>query len=279
MENINANFSVLVSIYRNEKSNYVKDAFQSILNQTKVPSELVLVEDGSLNESLYDIINLQKNEFESKGIKFRIICNSQNLGLGLSLNKGLLSCTNDLVFRMDSDDICDLTRFEKQLRYLDNHQELSVIGSQIYEFVDNTSNIVSSRVVPCLNGEIIKFSKTRNPLNHMSVLIRKSDIIASGNYHNVLYFEDYELWMRVLKRGFKIGNINEKLVYARVNKDSYKRRGGFDYAKCATNARLIMLQNGCINYFEFIYGLLGNICSAFLPNGVRKNIYSKFLRT
>src|SRR5699024_6203432 len=108
----NTKFSVLLSIYKNEKPEYVSKSLQSILNQSVLPNEIIIVEDGPLTDELYKTIGNFKREYPNV---FKIVTLEQNVGLGLALNEGLVASSNELVARMDTDDIAKYNRFEKQI--------------------------------------------------------------------------------------------------------------------------------------------------------------------
>ena len=147
------------------------------------------------------------------------------MGLGNALNLGLEKCTNDIVARMDSDDISHPSRFKLQVEFLKN-PNISVLGAHIEEF-DNSSNFNLIRKVPKTNYEIIKRSYYRNPLNHMTVIFRKSHVLMVGGYKKMLYYEDYYLWLGMIKHKMKLHNLNKVLVKVRAGKGMLKRRHGF----------------------------------------------------
>ena len=146
-------YSVLMSLYKKEKPEYLKLALESMINQSIKPDEIVLVEDGPLTKELYDVIDEYKEYLY-------IVKNDENLGLGVSLKKGLKRCKNELVARMDTDDIAKLYRCEKQINYLKEHPECSIVGGQIEEFIVEESNIIGKRIVPCSDKELKEYIKT-----------------------------------------------------------------------------------------------------------------------
>lgn len=184
-------YSVLMSLYKKEKPEYFKLAIESMLKQTEKPDEIVLVEDGPLTEELYEVVTLYKD-------KLKIIVNEENMGLGIALDIGLKQCTNELVARMDTDDISELNRCEKQLLFMQAHPEISVVGGQIEEFIGSPKNAVGKRIVPVDDMSIKVYMKKRCAFNHMSVMFRKSDIMEAGSYKEWFYNEDYYLWIRMM---------------------------------------------------------------------------------
>ena len=155
-----------MSVYYKENPSYLDDSLDSIFNQTLKPNEVVLVEDGPLNEELDNVINKYKNKHEC----FKIVKLKENMGLGKALNEGLKYCQYEYVARMDSDDISIPNRFEKQISYLEQHPEIDMLGSNIAEYDEKMTTITGHRIVPENNNEILKMMKKRNPFNPMSVI-------------------------------------------------------------------------------------------------------------
>lgn len=269
-------FSVLMSVYYKENAKYLIEAIDSILNQTIRPSEIVIVCDGLLTSEL----NIVIDEYEKKyGNLFKVIRYKHNRGLGYALSIGLKECSNELVARMDTDDISVENRFELQLKYFINHPDCSVLGGQIKEFEGSLDNVLGIRHVPLNTCEINKFIKKRNPLNHMTVMYKKSQILNVGNYQEFYLLEDYFLWCRMYANGYKICNLEDILVYARSGVDMYKRRGGFKYFLSFFKLEKYKLREGIINNINFVI----LICERFFlqvicPNNLRGMIYKRFAR-
>ena len=146
----------------------------SLAAQTLPPNEIVLVYDGGLPESLEAVV-----ASFSGSLPLKIVRLPQNVGLGRALNAGLQACAHEWVCRMDTDDICHHERFARQLAFVAAHSELDVCGSQIDEFEHTPADAAHSRRVPCEHGEIARFAKSRNPINHMTVCYRKSAVLAA----------------------------------------------------------------------------------------------------
>lgn len=266
-----------MSVYIKENPKYMKQSLDSIINQTYKPSEIVIVKDGLLTKELNDLIDEYQKIYTNL---FKIITLEENVGLGKSLNIGVLNCTYDIIARMDTDDICRNDRFEKQIKVLKNNKHIDIVGSNIVEFIgEEVSNIKGVRSVPQNYNEIMKYAKKRNPFNHMTVMYRKIAVLDSGNYQESLFSEDYHLWVRMLIKGHKGININENLVFVRCNEDTYKRRGGMKYIKSEINLQRQFLKWGYINYFEFLFNIVSRIFVRILPNSIRSTIYNSLLRS
>lgn len=138
--------------------------------------------------------------------------------------------------------------------------------------------ITGRRVLPEHQSEIVRFSKKRNPFNHPSVMFRKSDVIEAGGYSERFHlFEDYYLWVRMLKNGCQTANIRETLLNMRVSEDTYMRRGGLSYAKDMIRFHYWLLRTDWIKGLDFLTGTIPHVIVCLMPGGVRKVVY-KILR-
>lgn len=265
------NFSVLISVYIKENPDYLREALDSIwTDQLLKPSEIVLVEDGPLTESLYNVISSFKDKAPIKIVKL-----NENVGLGPALQKGLAECSYELVARMDSDDISLPKRFKIQVEFFSDNPDIDLIGSNIDEFLGERTNIVSKKKVPEYNDDIRTLMPLRNPINHPSVMFRKSSIIEVGGYLPSLYNEDYYLWARLMHAGKKLYNIQESLLMFRLSKDLYNRRGGFAYVKSEFILQRKFYDIGIVNFPLLISNLLIRSCVRLLPNVLRRLVYKR----
>lgn len=267
-------FSVLMSLYAKERPTFLRQSLDSILDQTHLPDEIILVEDGPLTAEL----NLILDEYQKKCDKLKRIRLKVNRGLGSALNEGLKHCSNELIARMDTDDICTLERFEKQLKIFELFPQVDVVSSWIDEFVDSPENIVSTRKVPQYSYEIYKYAKTRCPINHPVVMFKKSTILFAGSYKSFPLFEDYYLWVRLLMNGAKFYNIQESLLKFRTSDDMFKRRGGFKHALNEIRFRNNIRKLGFISFAHFSIGTFPRFIVRILPNRMREIIYKTLLR-
>ena len=262
-------FSVLQSVYYKDNPAFLYASLQSILNNTVKPVAIILVKDGRLSEELESVIT----EWERK-LPLKVVGYTKNQGLAYALNYGLQFVETELVARMDSDDICYPDRFEKQVKCFENNSDLALLSGYIDEFDDNPEEIVSSRTVPLDYSTIKKFLKRRNAFNHMAVMFKKSAVIASGNYQRVPYFEDYDLWIRMINHNFYAINIADKLVKARIGNDMIGRRHGIAYARHEVFFLKRQLKIGFITRMEYYILLMLTIPVRLLPKGILKKIYS-----
>lgn len=268
-------FSVLISVYWKENFIYLRDALDSVLNQTLVPNEIVLVKDGPLSEELELVIAKYVCEYPEI---FKIVTLVENKGLGNALAVGINSCTNELIARMDSDDICFHDRFEKQINHMLKNTEVSVLGTSVREFNVKTNDLDTYRRLPVEFNSIIKFAKFRNPLNHPSVIFKKTDVIAVNSYVDMPFFEDYFLWIRLIKKGYIIENLYEPLLHFRVGNDMIGRRHGHLYLKSELRFITAAKSLRFINLFQYIISILLKTPLRLIPKSFLLFIYRKFLR-
>lgn len=274
MENI-AKYSVLMSVYVKEKPEYLMLALDSMLNQTVKPDEIVLVEDGPLTDELYAVLD----EYAQKDVPLCRVRNEKNLGLGLALNVGLQACRNELVARMDTDDISKPDRCQKQLQYIIQNPEVSIVGGQIEEFIDSTDNVVGKRLVPTTDTELQKYLQKRCPFNHMTVMFKKSEVEAVGNYQDWFWNEDYYLWIRMALAKQVFGNLEDVLVSVRVGKEMYSRRGGQKYFKSELALQKYMLSYKLISLPRYIVNVtLRLVIQRLMPNWLRGIVFRMFAR-
>lgn len=203
-------YSVLMSVYKNDSPEFLKIALESIYdNQTRKPDEIVVVFDGPLKDRLYSVLD----EFrKGKDDIVKYYPQEVNRGLGEALRIGSELCTGDYILRMDSDDVSDPCRFEKQIAYVEAHPDIDVLGSDIAEF-NETPDERNKRVrmCPANHDDIVKMGKKRTPMNHVSVCMKKSALIESGGYQTLLLLEDYYLWLHMIAAGCKLANINRRI--------------------------------------------------------------------
>lgn len=218
-------FSVLISIYYKENPDWFREALDSVFAQTVQPSEIVLVEDGPLTPELYAVID----EYSKLHPIFNIVKNEKNLGLGLALQKGVLACNNEIIARMDTDDVLPKERFEKQLAKISEGYDVVSCWSLYYE--GSVENVIAVKHRPEKHEDIVKLAHRRSPVCHAACFMRKSAVIDSGNYLHKQYYEDYHLWIRMILKGYKFYNIQESLYYVRTSMNQVGRRGGLSYLK------------------------------------------------
>lgn len=267
-------FSVLMSLYIKEKPEYLRQCMESILNQTVLPDEIVVVKDGPLTDELEAVLS----EYVSKKPElYTLVPLEKNVGLGLALAEGILHCKNELVARMDTDDIAVKDRFEKQLAAFASDPELDICGGQIEEFESSPDVIVAKRTVPVDHEAIVKYQKRRDAFNHVSVMFKKTAVLKAGNYQSALLMEDTLLWANMIMSGAKCMNLNENLVYVRIGKDLFERRGGFSYFLKYKEGRKKVKETGFIGFYDYFITLAIQLVVAMIPSKLRGIIFKVLL--
>ncbi len=269
-------FSVLISVYHRERVEYLSQALESITTaQTLRPAQIVLVKDGPLTPELDAMV---QQFVDANPNIYNIVTLPINLGLGGALNEGLKHCRHELVARMDSDDISKPERFKQQVTTFEEHPELSVVGSWIDEFEVTPDNVVSQRRLPETPKELANYCRTRSPMNHPSVMFRRSDILAVGGYQPFPLFEDYYLWARLVLNDYKFYNIQQSLLLYRTSPEMIKRRGGWKHATNEVCLMWLLRQRGLFGWATFLQNVLLRFPVRVIPGKIRKFIYYKLLR-
>lgn len=268
------NFSVLMSLYAKEKPAYLRQCMDSLLTQTVLPEQIVIVKDGPLTEALEAVL---EDYVSRTPALYTLVPLEKNVGLGLALAEGMLHCRNELVARMDTDDICRSDRFALQLAEFEKDPALDVCGSHITEFEGSVQNIVARRTVPLTDEAIRQYQRRRDGVNHMTVMYKKSKVLEAGNYQSCMLMEDTYLWVRMMLCGAVFGNLDDDLVYVRVGSDLFERRGGLAYFKKYRQGRKKVKETGYIGLWDYYYTLAVQLVVALLPNGLRGWIFKKLL--
>lgn len=265
-----------MSVYYKDNADWFIRAVNSMLRQTVPPSDFVLVCDGALSAELDAAIADVTGRFPSL---IRVIRLERNMGLGTALATGMKACRHELVARMDSDDIAAPDRMEHQLARMRQEPSLAVLGGQIAEFSASPDAVTGIRRVPLAHADILRRAGSRNPMNHMTVTLRRSEVLKAGNYRDVPYFEDYDLWARMLSAEMRFANLDRVCVYARVNDNSFRRRGGWRYFRCTCAMERRLLSAGIIGAGRYLLNIAVRFAGTCLvPNSVRAGLYRRVLR-
>ena len=266
-----------MSVYKNDNADFLKLALESIYEeQTRKPDEVVIVFDGPLTDGLYRVLHDFRRDKDD--IVF-FYPQDENRGLGEALRIGSEKCTGDYIFRMDADDISDAYRFEKQASYMEAHPEIDVLGTDIAEFNFSPEENMRYRVCPAAHDDIVRMGKRRNPMNHMSVCIKKAALQACGGYESLLLLEDYYLWLKMIVNGSKLANLTESLVYVRVGNGFTARRGSKTRIAGWHVLQQYMLKNKLIRPFDAIVNMVYIRLFTYCPEHLRKMAYDRILRS
>ena len=269
-------YSVLMSVYIRENPQFFDRAIESILCQTVPTDDFVIVCDGPLNQEHYDILDKYKQAYPGVINDIRL---SQNVGIGAAANIGLQACRNELIAKMDADDLAVPDRCEKQLRRFADNPQLTVLGGFIEEFGQDENQPYDVRSVPLTNEEIRVFARRRQPFNNVTVMYRKSAVVAVGGYHALRRAEDYDLYCRLLHSGYYAENLSDVLVKVRADRDARGRRTSWETLRGFIYARWRAYRLGFSSLVDFAVSC-GAQCVMFVcPRKLQNFIYSRFLRT
>ena len=302
-------FSVIMSIYKSDVPELVRVALDSLLQQTLLPNEIVIVGDGPVPAELEQVVSSfkcqvskirttpnpsfakggdlvpedGKESLETRNQKPETIVTylpqEKNGGLGEAMRIAAEAAKYDYLARMDSDDICLPDRFEKQMKCFEEDPELSLVGGMITEFDGDPENIIAKRILPLEDAEIKRMMRGRCAVNHVTVIFKKADLMKSGNYQPFWKQEDHYLWARMMEHGCKFRNIPDVVVNVRSGKDQIARRGGLRFFKSVVRVFWYMYRHGLISFGYFLYiCTVRGIMQVLMPNRLRTWVYLHLLR-
>ena len=275
MKKTAVNYSALLSIYKKERPEYLQVALDSLLGQTVPPAEIVMVKDGELTDGLNSVLDNYDSCYPGL---FKFVSYEENHGLGYALNRGVSACSHEIIARMDTDDFSFPNRMEIQLSLM-SEGDYDMLSSQVVEFIDDLESPISVSDLPETDEGIRAYSKRRNPFRHPAMTFRKSKVLQAGNYSaEYLFFEDWDLFNRMLACGSRATNVHEPLVAMRVSEDFYARRGGPDYLRHALKFKLSQLQTGYFSIWDFLASFVPQAAVCLMPNNMRSFVYKRVLR-
>ena len=210
--------SVIMGVYNSANKQMLVDAIESILNQSYEDFEFIICDDGSTDDTYVFL-----KEYIKKDKRCKLIKNNKNCGLAYSLNHCLSVAKGEYIARMDADDISEQTRFEEEVKFLQENSDYSIVGTAINLF--DEKGIFSKKILP---EKPSKYNMLMNaPFVHPSVMIRALALKKIGGYRvakETKRCEDYDLWMRMFAAGEKGYNIPKVLFNYREDRISYKKR-------------------------------------------------------
>lgn len=264
-----------MTVYAKDNVKWLKQAIDSILDQTYQPNEFLIVKDGPLTEQLDAVIS-EYSDKESDLIRVEAL--PQNVGLGAALNYGVTHCQYEYIARMDADDISAPERCETILTYMQKNPDVSIVGCNADEFSGDIQNVVAHVILPQTAETAYRFAKKRVPIRHPSIIFKKRDILQVGNYKSLKRSQEYDLVVRILMAGKKVSNVPQVLFYIRVDDNFYTRRGGLSKAKMLASQRYDFYKYGYYSFPEFLFYASINISVCLMPNVLRKLLYQRVLR-
>ncbi|WP_234119768.1 glycosyltransferase [Clostridium hydrogenum] len=265
------NLSVLMCTYNSEK--YISETIESILNQTFGEFEFIIVDDGSTDDTEKII-----KRFKDARIKYYKL--EKNVGIGKASNYGLMKTSSKYIARVDSDDIYDITRFQKQKNFLDKNNDFCIVGSLIDYFCENSNN---ERYMYCKNyiekqtNSVLTQEDMHEKLYWYCCLVNssimgRSEVIKKYGYGDFRIGEDYKLFYELNKSGHKIINFNEILCRIRISDKSICAASDLEVYKILYEIKKEEIKNlfELDNRKVYIWGAGGlgkSLCQVFKDNG------------
>lgn len=263
-----------MSVYKNDNPDYLLQAIESMLGQTVAPEQYVIVVDGPVSEELRTVIL----KYQSNEKIFTVIWLEENGGLANALNVGLEYCRNELVARMDADDISLPTRCERELELFQQNEKLVLCGTHIDEFFDIPENIHTVRKVPTDYESIRKFIRRRQPFNHPTIMFKKSEVIRCGGYGYLKRKQDFDLFSRMINKGCYALNVDESLLKFRADRDNYKRRKSWDYVKSSIQVGILNYKRKYCSIIDLLYIICGQMALFVMPLKMMAFVSDRLLR-
>lgn len=267
-------YSVLMSVYGKERPEYFDLSLKSMIEQSVLPDEIVIVKDGPISKQLQAVID----KYTRGKIPIVQVQLKENRGLGEALNVGIDCCKNELIARMDTDDYSMPIRCELQLKAFADNPALDIVGCQADEFVGNIDNIIGCRSVKLTNSEIHEFGKMRSPFNHPTVMYRKSTIVKVGKYPNYRKNQDCALWIKLLSSGSVCSNLSEHVFRFRFDEGTYKKRKTWLHTKCLLEIWYNAWREGYNTSSQFLMIACIHVIMYLIPVSIQRIIYRNFIR-
>jgi glycosyltransferase involved in cell wall biosynthesis len=264
-------FTVVMAVYNGDSPRFINEALTSLFNQARQADEILIVVDGVVSKGINKILD----EFDCKS-DMRVIRLPVNQGAGVSRDTAIAQAKHNIIAIMDADDICEPSRFEKQLPIIEKG-DAEVVGALIEEFIDIPRDNGNIRVVPERHKDIYAFGKWRQPVNHVSIIFTRDAYYKVGGYSKIRYVEDYDFLVRLLLGGVTFYNIQEVLVHVRLGA-TMNRRSGFKYLWAEIQLLLRIYRWKYLNVFQLSGNISIRLLTRLLPRKILTLIYKKTLR-
>ena len=214
-----ADFTILAPVHGGDDPVHFELAMASVARGGLAPADSVICQDGDLPEALQSAVTRL-----ARSGRGRVIRNAGPPGLAHNLNHAMAGVRTAWVARVDADDINLPGRFAAQVDFLRNHPDVAVVGGRIVEFAPDGKR--RRKPMPLSHDAIVRQACWRNPINHMTAAFRVDAFRACGGYPPIPFKEDYALWLTMIGRGFRLANVDQDLVEARLGAGFYRRRSG-----------------------------------------------------
>lgn len=265
-------YSALLDVCATDKPQWLSTAIDSTLRQTVKPSEIIVVQNGSLTDELAETINRYKEENPEL---FIIQPLPSRTGLGATVRKGIEASSNGFVAYIDANGYSVPTRIEEEFEAL-LANKADIVGTNINEFSESIDNVTDYRTFPETPEEIYKFAKKKIPMAFSSVLFKKRRIQACRDYEDCGIAEDFALLIDLLYFRAKAYNIQKPLVYERHSKDN-KFLCSKENAEAMRYFNTKYFKKGWFRRRDYLFRSTMNALALMMPRFVRNFVYSKVL--
>ena len=274
---MNRKIAVILPVYKKDKVEYLSKSMESILYQTYKNIHLYIGVDGPVGDDLREYLYSFKKQNTVSVVWFE-----ENRGLACVLNDLLDICFKEgyeYIARMDADDISELSRFEKQMAYMEEHPKIDVVGGAIKEIDENGKSRGKTIIYPATPVECKEFFSKRNPHAHPAVLFRKSffDKLNGKKYRpEYRQNQDTMLWYDGMMAGTQHANIQDVILRFRMTDTMFKkRRNGWAFAKKQFKDRLMINRGLGYDFGADVYGF-AMFCMLVSPAWMKKIAYRVF---
>lgn len=212
--------SVIMSTY-NENESYIRTSVSSVLKQTLSDLELIIVIDNPENEAAVRTVNA----FAAEDSRVRVLCNERNLGLVRTLNKAIAAAGGAVLARMDADDIALPQRLEKQLAFMER-EHIDIVGAAT-QYIDENGSPTGSGHIYRTEEQLHRLLRFENGLCHPTWMVRREVYEQLNGYRDIDSCEDYDFLLRAIEKGYRLGMVDEVLLYYRYNKNGISQSREF----------------------------------------------------
>lgn len=209
--------TVVMPVYR-EKEEFVRQAIESILNQTLTDFKYIIILDDPNNYKIQQVIN----EYCGKDKRIAFYINDENMGCPLTKNKGVILSTTEYVVIMDADDISFQNRLEVQLLRMQN-DNIDFLAGYVAVIDEDNNVLYTMDKLPIMHKDIVKKMRINNCMPHPAWFFKKKAYIELGGYADIQGCEDYDLLIRAMNQGYRLGNCDQLVLKYRLSKQSISR--------------------------------------------------------
>ena len=264
--------SAVMPVHAGTTAAHLAEALESMLSQTRVPDEVVVVEDGPLDPDHRAVLD----RFEARHPRVRRIALPVNRGAGVANQAGLEAATGEWVAKFDADDICRPERLDRQLRLV-GEQSVDVCGTAMLEFDQDPAHPVALRSNPLTHDAIARRMRFNNPINHPSSLYRRELAVRAGGYADLRFMQDYDLFARMLASGARMANLAEPLVLFRAGAEMRGRRTAREFTRLEWQLQRRLVSYGLIGRPRALANLVVRVGFRKLPRPLLALAYRRVL--